>query len=100
MTDHRFRLAPELRASEWLNVEEPLSLAALRGRVVVLLAFQMLCPGCVQTALPQLGRVQETFDPAKVATIGLHTVFEHHEAMTPAALRAFLGEYRLTFPVG
>lgn len=100
MTHDRFRPAPEFQVSQWLNTVEPLSLAALRGRVVVALAFQMLCPGCVQNALPQLKRVQETFDPAKVAAIGLHTVFEHHEAMTPAALRAFLGEYRLTFPVG
>jgi hypothetical protein len=31
--------------------------------------------------------------------IGLHTVFEHHEAMTPLALEAFLHEYRVTHPV-
>ncbi len=35
-----------------------------------------------------------------VAVVGLHTVFEHHDAMTPLALRAFLSEYRITFPVG
>ncbi len=33
--------------------------------------------------------------------IGLHTVFEHHAAQgTPAALEAFLHEYRIGFPVG
>lgn len=32
--------------------------------------------------------------------IGLHTVFEHHAAMTPVALEAFLYEYRIAFPVG
>ena len=32
--------------------------------------------------------------------IGLHTVFEHHAAMTPTSLEAFLYEYRITFPVG
>jgi hypothetical protein len=32
--------------------------------------------------------------------IGLHTVFEHHAAMTPTSLEAFLHEYRITFPVG
>ena len=31
--------------------------------------------------------------------LGLHSVFEHHEAMTPVALRAFVHEYRLTFPI-
>ncbi len=39
-------------------------------------------------------------DPAEVAVVGLHTVFEHHEAMTVVALRAFLHEYRVAFPVG
>lgn len=32
--------------------------------------------------------------------IGLHTVFEHHAAMTPVSLQAFLHEYRIAFPVG
>jgi hypothetical protein len=77
-----------------------LSLDALRGRVVVLHAFQMLCPGCVQHGLPQAQRIRANFDPAEVAVVGLHTVFEHHEAMTPLALRAFLHEYRIAFPVG
>ena len=31
--------------------------------------------------------------------IGLHTVFEHHAAMTPVSLEAFIHEYRLTFPI-
>lgn len=74
-------------------------MAALRGRVVALHAFQMLCPGCVQHGLPQAQRIHAAFDPADVAVIGLHAVFEHHEAMTPVSLRAFLHEYRITFPV-
>ena len=32
--------------------------------------------------------------------IGLHTVFEHHDVMGPQALRVFLDEYRIPFPVG
>jgi len=77
-----------------------LSLAALRGKVVALHAFQMLCPGCVQHGLPQAQRIHAAFDPDDVAVVGLHTVFEHHEAMTPVSLRAFLHEYRIAFPVG
>ncbi|MGH6782576.1 MAG: TlpA disulfide reductase family protein, partial [Sphingomonadaceae bacterium] len=57
-------------------------------------------PGCVQFGLPQAQRIQRLFDPARVVVIGLHTVFEHHEAMTPTALAAFIAEYRLTFPIG
>lgn len=59
----------------------------------------MLCPGCVSHGLPQAARVAATFDPADVAVIGLHTVFEHHAAMPPVALEAFLHEYRIRFPV-
>ncbi|MCC6520064.1 MAG: TlpA family protein disulfide reductase, partial [Tabrizicola sp.] len=61
--------------------------------------FQMLCPGCVSHGLPQASRIASTFAPDKVAVIGLHSVFEHHDAMTPTALRAFLHEYRIRFPV-
>ena len=90
--------APEWRIVEWVNGEAPLS--ALRGRVVVALAFQMLCPGCATQALPQMQRVRAAFGEDDVAVVGLHTVFEHHEAMTPAALKAFAHEYRYDFPVG
>ncbi|MGD9528590.1 peroxiredoxin family protein [Pseudonocardia sp.] len=91
--------APEPDVTEWLNTAA-LTLADLRGRVVVLEAFQMLCPGCVSHALPQAQRVADTFPAADVAVVGLHTVFEHHDAMTPTALRAFVHEYRLRFPIG
>jgi peroxiredoxin len=90
---------PELQAAQWLGVDEPLSLEKLRGRVVVALAFQMLCPGCVEHALPQVRRIAERFNPDEVTVIGLHTVFEHHAVMTPAALAAFRHEYKLPFPI-
>ncbi|TAM92025.1 redoxin domain-containing protein [bacterium] len=98
-TFQRPQLAPELVVSRWFNTDEPLTLASLRGRVVVIEAFQMLCPGCVAHGLPQAVRIQQTFAAADVVVIGLHTVFEHHEAMTPTALEAFLYEYRIRFPV-
>ncbi|HYE51334.1 MAG TPA: redoxin family protein [Azospirillaceae bacterium] len=101
MTQDRLRKAPEISTIRWFNTPTPLSLAALRGRVVLLHAFQMLCPGCVQMALPQAQRhLHETFPRDEVAVVGLHSVFEHHDAMTPVSLEAFLHEYRLTFPVG
>ncbi len=91
---------PAWQIDEWLNTKTPITLDALRGRVVVVLAFQMLCPGCVAHALPLATRVHRTFPAPQVAMLGLHTVFEHHEAMPPVALRAFLHEYRIPFPVG
>ena len=69
------------------------------ARVVVIEAFQMLCPGCVSHGLPLARKVHSTLAD-EVVVIGLHTVFEHHDVMGPKALRAFLSEYRIRFPVG
>lgn len=94
------RPAPEWLTTEWFNTPEALCLERLRGQVVVLHAFQMLCPGCVARGIPQAQRVAEIFKSAPLTVIGLHTVFEHHEAMGLESLRAFLHEYRVRFPVG
>lgn len=93
-------LAPELAISRWFNSPEPLTLAGLRGRVVLLHAFQMLCPGCVSFGTPQVERAHRMFCDTELTVIGLHTVFEHHAAMTPVSREAFIHEYRLTFPIG
>lgn len=58
----------------------------------------MLCPGCVSHGLPQASKMFQAFGDEMVV-IGLHTVFEHHDVMTPDALRVFLSEYRIPFPV-
>ena len=92
--------APPLRVTRWLNSADPISLAALRGRVVLLHAFQMLCPACVSHGLPQALKARELFRETDLAVIGLHTVFEHHAVMNEAALQVFIAEYRLTFPIG
>lgn len=92
-------LAPALCVSRWFNAQADISLESLRGRVVVLHAFQMLCPACVSHGLPQAMKVHRAFAQSDVAVLGLHTVFEHHDAMAPHALQAFLEEYRISFPV-
>jgi peroxiredoxin len=91
---------PELAVTRWLNTKESVTLKALRGRVVVLLAFQMLCPGCVDKALPQLRKLSQRFNSDQVAVIALHTVFENHEVMGEKALEVFLKEYKWPFPIG
>ena len=92
--------APEWQTTQWLNTPQPLSLAALRGRPIMVTAFQMLCPSCVSHSLPQAQKVRAMFREEDLAVIGLHTVFEHHAVMTADALRVFVHEYRLTFPIG
>ena len=91
--------APELEVSEWINAPQTPSLAALRGRVVVVHAFQMLCPGCVTHGTPQAVKIHQAFDRDDVVVLGLHTVFEHHSVMGPEALKVFMHEYRIPFPV-
>jgi hypothetical protein len=93
-------LAPELAVSEWFNTPAPLTLSALRGRPVYLHSFQLLCPGCISEAIPQVQRIERIFGHTDLQIIGLHTVFEHHQAMTPVTLKAFLHEYRIRHPVG
>ena len=95
------RPAPALVTSAWLNSSKPLDILDFSGRVLVIEAFQMLCPGCVSVGLPQVQRVARLFPKEQVAVIGLHTVFEHHEAQgTREALEAFAHEYQLAFPIG
>ena len=91
--------APELAVTRWFNTPDSPTLADLRGEVVAIETFQMLCPGCVSHGLPQAKRIQQNFGD-DVTLLGLHTVFEHHDAMTPVSLEAFLHEYQITFPVG
>lgn len=92
--------AQELIVSKWLNTDQPLSIEKLKGKVIAVHAFQMLCPGCVLHGVPQAQKLFETFNSDYVAVLGLHTVFEHHEAMQEKSLRAFLHEFRVKFPVG
>lgn len=99
-TDPWQPLLPEWDVSIWLNTPEAITLASLRGRVVLLHTFQMLCPGCVAYGLPQAERVRQAFPASELAVVGLHTVFEHHAVMTEDALRVFIHEYRWSFPIG
>ena len=91
--------APELLVQTWFNTDRPLLLSGLRGRVVVLAAFQVLCPNSIASGIPQAQRIYETFEPKDVAVIGLHATFEHHDAFNSAVLKAFIHEYRLKFPI-
>lgn len=93
------RMAPEWQVSRWFN-SPPLTLAGLRRRVVVVYAFQILCPACAVQALPQMQRLQQAFSDEDLTVIGLHTVLQHDPKQSPLALQAFLKEYGYTFPVG
>lgn len=92
--------APPLDVERWFNTDTALTLEGLRGKVIVLHAFQMLCPGCVSHAIPQARRLHQiAASMDDLVVLGLHSVFEHHAAMTPVSLEAFLYENKIAFPV-
>ena len=62
--------APPWTTREWFGIGDALQLSKLRGKVVVLHAFQMLCPACVHHGLPQAQRIHATFAASGVAYIG------------------------------
>lgn len=94
-----YREAPEWSVDGWLNAAPETRLEDFRGKVVAVLAFQMLCPGCAQLAAPQFRELHTKIRHPDLAVVGIHTVFEHHEAMGRKALEAFAHEYRLKFPI-
>ncbi|GAB3694962.1 TlpA disulfide reductase family protein [Corynebacterium nasicanis] len=88
----------EFDVTRWFN-SEPLTAEALRGRVVLVEFFQMLCPGCVNHSLPQAKRVHRMVKSDQLVVLGIHSVFEHHAVTGPEALEVFLHEFGITFPV-
>jgi hypothetical protein len=75
------RPAPEWQTTHWLNTKEPLSLEKLRGRVVLLACVPDAVPGLRGARHPAGAARGGAFAGAPLTVVGLHTVFEHHEAM-------------------
>ena len=100
-TEHR--KAPEWAISEWIN-SPGLTLADLRGKVVVIDFFQLWCPGCNKFSIPLMHHWEGIFEQerkdGKIAFVSIHTVFEGHSYQRPKRLRAFVEEKNITHPVG
>ena len=95
-----FEPAPALQVSQWFNCPQAIDIDQLKGKVVLLHAFQLLCPGCVNHGVPQAERVHRMLADDDLIVVSLHTVFEHHAAMTPVVLEAFLHEYQISHSIG
>ncbi|MCI2282344.1 TlpA family protein disulfide reductase [Colwellia sp. MSW7] len=89
----------DLIVSKWLNTKDEISLDNLRGSVILVYVFQMLCPACVIASIPQANKIQQMFAQEKLQVLGLHSVFEHHDAMKEQSLIAFIHEFKVKFPV-
>ena len=92
--------AEDLAVQGWINTTGDVSSEIEKSKVLVVHVFQMLCPGCIYHGIPQTIKLHNDFSNKGVLVLGLHSVFEHHEVMTEAALKVFTSELRLPFPVG
>jgi thiol-disulfide isomerase/thioredoxin len=89
--------APELRGRGWLNTGgRPLTLADLRGKVVILDFWTFCCINCLHV-LDELRPLEEKYGDALVV-IGVHSPKFEHER-DPAALAAAVERYGVHHPV-
>ena len=96
--DTSFRVrAPELRgAGGWINTPEPLSLAALRGKVVLLDFWTFCCANCLHV-LDELRELEHEFADVLVV-VGVHSPKFAHEAEHTAVVAA-VERYDVRHPV-
>jgi thiol-disulfide isomerase/thioredoxin len=89
--------APELRGRAWLNTGgTDLSLADLRGRVVLLDFWTFCCVNCLH-GLDELRPLEEKYADVLV-TVGVHSPKFTHEA-DPEALAPAVERYEVHHPV-
>jgi thiol-disulfide isomerase/thioredoxin len=80
----------------WFNVDAPLTLAALRGKLVILDFWTFCCINCMHI-LPTLRRVEEAF-PEEVVVIGIHSP-KFTAERAAANLAAAIARYGIVHPV-
>jgi thiol-disulfide isomerase/thioredoxin len=88
--------APDFQAKVWLN-SRPLSLAQLRGKVVLVDFWEYTCINCIRT-FPYLRRWNELYTPAGLIIIGVHTP-EFAFAKNPANVANAVKRFGFSFPV-
>ncbi len=89
--------APEFEGiEEWIN-SEPLTMAGLRGKVVVVHFFAFGCSNCINN-YPWYREWHDAFQGQDVALVGIHTPETAAEADNDS-LRASLASRELKFPV-
>jgi thiol-disulfide isomerase/thioredoxin len=89
--------APELTGTgHWLN-SEPLSIQALRGRVILIDFWTYSCVNCIRT-LPYVAHWYERFKDRGFVVIGVHTPeFAFERPVT--SLRAAVAHHAIKYPI-
>ena len=89
--------APEITGGRgWLNTDKPLTLAALKGKVVLLDFWTYGCINCIHI-IPDLKRLEHKY-PNQLVVIGVHSAKFENEKDTENIRRIIL-RYELEHPV-
>ncbi len=89
--------APEITGGRgWLNTDKPLSLAALKGKVVLLDFWTYGCINCIHI-IPDLKRLEAKY-PRELVVIGVHSAKFDNEKETEN-IRRIIMRYEIEHPV-
>jgi DNA-binding beta-propeller fold protein YncE len=89
--------APEFPTNlEWLNTGAPLTMAGLRGKIVLVDFWTYGCVNCIHN-LPELTRLQAEH-PDELVVIGVHSAKFTNEGQTEN-IRRVIQRYELPYPV-
>jgi thiol-disulfide isomerase/thioredoxin len=89
--------APELTGDHgWLNTDKPLSLAALKGKVVLLDFWTYGCINCIHI-IPDLKKLEKKY-PNELVVIGVHSAKFENEKDTDNIRRIIL-RYEIEHPI-
>jgi DNA-binding beta-propeller fold protein YncE len=93
----QLRDAPDLvGGTDWINSDKPISLADLRGRIVLLDFWTLCCINCIHT-LPDLAALEARY-PGMLVVIGVHSPKFDNERKTASIMKAVL-RYNVKHPV-
>jgi thiol-disulfide isomerase/thioredoxin len=85
-------VAPEISAKQWINSKRPLTLAELRGKVVVVEFWATWCGPCIE-CIPHLNELQSKHSGENFQLLSL--VAEGHRTMD-----SFLAKRHVEYPIG
>jgi len=90
--------APEIARPglQWFNVAQPLPIASLRGRLVILDFWTEGCINCIHI-IPILRAIEQKF-PERVVVIGVHSP-KFAEEKSAASVQDAIGRYEIRHPI-